>query len=137
MDSSLSLTCFSKTYNAQGTDPFSIPGRVLLRYVWAVEGRMHQHTDDEGNTVNRYNDGSSNFPMEFRDGSVSGDVLLKLPFTLTRYVNRSARIGLGSGGVLFPNGLWADLNVDHPTGSTTYFPYSAITLLYEDGRSLL
>ena len=118
VDSSLkSLTCsnFVSTASAPYEKDHDLPGRVLLMWVWPILGK----------NVGRHDVVS----LIFRDGSVTGDILLRIPYQVSGYAQAFNAHSLGEGGILFPNGLNVMFNDD----VTSHQDFGGCTLLYQLG----
>ena len=118
-DSSLKrLTCKNLTtgVSAPYEKDKTIPGRVLLLWVWPVLGK---------DTQGRRNIQS----LIFRDGTVTGDILLQIPYQISGYAQAFNAHSLGEGGILFPNCL----NVMFEDDDDTDQHFGGCTLLYQLG----
>jgi hypothetical protein len=110
------LTCHTKEFSTTDfTDTIDISGRCVLHYVWSVPG-IGWGSSTQGDTV----------LLDFKSGGSSGESVLKCPLVVTQFADARARIGLGSGGILFPDGIYVKPNASAAD-------VGAITLLYEQG----
>lgn len=100
---------------ASGGDPFdkflAVEGRVRLFNIWVSTGNATERTAT----------------IVFKNGSDSGDVLLKYDFNFCRWANPVNNISIPGGGIVFPDGLYFDSG----NGSTVYI--DSVTLVYEQG----
>lgn len=109
------LTCSTKEFtDGAGSDPLTISGRCLLLYAWFIAGTQLVNVGRE-------------FVVDIKSGSASGSSLLKFPVVTTGYGQSSNRISVGTGGILFPEGIYLDPNV------STTDAIGGVTLLYELG----
>lgn len=108
------LTCHTKEFSTTDfTETIDISGRCVLHLLWVVIGISSQPA---GNTI----------LLDFKSGGSGGENILRHPNVVTQFGNPKQRVGFGSGGILFPDGIYVKPNV-----SNAYI--GGITLLYEQG----
>ena len=64
--------------------------------------------------------------LDFKSGGSGGENILRHPNVVTQFGNPKQRVGFGSGGILFPDGIYVKPNVWNAH-------IGGITLLYEQG----
>ena len=109
------LTCHTEEFTpGAGSEPFSIDGRCLLFYVWVIGGLSMANTGVD-------------FRVDFKSRTNTGSILLTVPVVSTGYAQSSNRISCGTGGILFPDGIYTDPN------AVSTDAVGGMTLLYELG----
>lgn len=89
----------------------AVSGRSRLFNVWVTGGT----------TNNR------NATLVFKNGSDSGDILLKCDFSFNVWANPSNNISIPGGGIVFPDGIYFD------SGNGDTFNINSVTLVYQEG----
>ena len=101
------LTCHTKEFSTTDfTETIDISGRCVLHLLWVVIGIS---SPAAGTTT----------LLDFKSGGSGGENILQ-------FGNPKQRVGFGSGGILFPDGIYVKPNVWNAH-------IGGITLLYEQG----
>lgn len=110
------LTCHTKEFSKTDfSEAIDISGRCVLYWVWVVIG-FESHS--AGNSI----------LLDFKSGGSGGDTILKFANSVTQFGNPEQRVGFGSGGILFPDGIYVI-----PNDATDDADIGGMTLLYERG----
>lgn len=120
------VQCSFTTFPDDPDTDVTIPGRVVLYYIWPVTGRNASSNDPHRIWP------FTPIDIKFHDGDASGDILHRsfvVPGSTATAFNRHS---CGEGGLLFPNGLYVDVGNSTPSG--TWQAYIAgLALIYGGG----
>jgi hypothetical protein len=102
----------SSTAVSGNNDKFlAVSGRVRLFNIWVSTGASLKRTAT----------------IVMKNGSDSGDILLKYDFNFCRWANPANNIAIPGGGIVFPDGLYFDSG----NGGTQYI--DSVTFVYQQG----
>ena len=110
------LSCYTAEWvGATDATSISIPGRCVLVQLWLVCGTQATNV------------GTSVTPLAFRTGSLTGDIVVNVPWAPTARSNPLNLISMGSGGILFDDGIYVSPQAVHARA------FGAMTIIYEQG----